>query len=127
MRQVMIRAWEIAREGATRFGGKVKEYFQQALVIAWKEAKAPKWIECSFSTSAVEHYTNKATLINLPEGSDLEGFKFWVPAYKLDGNNLGWLWLELLSSEEITIFKTEGYARVAEKSVKATEIVKAFA
>lgn len=35
----MTRAWEIAKEGAEKFGGKVKEYFQQALVIAWKEIK----------------------------------------------------------------------------------------
>jgi hypothetical protein len=35
----MTRAWEIAREGAKKFGGKVKEYFQQALVIAWAEIK----------------------------------------------------------------------------------------
>lgn len=35
----MTRAWEIAKEGQKRFGGKVKEYFAQALVIAWAEAK----------------------------------------------------------------------------------------
>lgn len=39
MKNVMTRAWEIAREGAKKFGGKVKEYFQQALVMAWKEFK----------------------------------------------------------------------------------------
>lgn len=39
MKNVMTRAWEIAREGAAKFGGKVKEYFQQALVIAWSEIK----------------------------------------------------------------------------------------
>lgn len=35
----MTRAWEIARKGAKKFGGKVKEYFTQALVMAWKEIK----------------------------------------------------------------------------------------
>ncbi len=35
----MTRAWEIAKKGQKRFGGKVKEYFAQALVMAWKEAK----------------------------------------------------------------------------------------
>jgi hypothetical protein len=37
---VMARAWEIAREGQRRFGGKVKEYFAQALVLAWKLYKS---------------------------------------------------------------------------------------
>ncbi len=35
----MTRAWEIAREGVKKFGGKVKEYFAQALVMAWAEIK----------------------------------------------------------------------------------------
>lgn len=39
MKNVMARAWEIAKEGAAKFGGKVKEYFQQALVMAWAEVK----------------------------------------------------------------------------------------
>lgn len=38
-KQVMIRAWEIAREGVKKFGGKVIEYFAMALKLAWKEAK----------------------------------------------------------------------------------------
>ena len=39
MKEVMIRAWEIAREGVKKFGGKVKEYIAEALRIAWKEFK----------------------------------------------------------------------------------------
>ncbi len=39
MKNVMTRAWEIAREGVKKFGGKVKEYFAQALVMAWEEVK----------------------------------------------------------------------------------------
>ena len=39
---VMKRAWEIARKGQKQFGGKVKEYFAQALVIAWAELKSRK-------------------------------------------------------------------------------------
>ena len=35
----MVRAWEIAKEGVKKFGGKVKEYFAMALKLAWKEAK----------------------------------------------------------------------------------------
>ncbi|MDW0113750.1 hypothetical protein QT711_11180 [Sporosarcina saromensis] len=39
MKNVMTRAWEIAKDGAAKFGGKVKEYFAQALVMAWAEIK----------------------------------------------------------------------------------------
>lgn len=39
MKNVMTRAWEIAKEGVAKFGGKVKEYFAQALVLAWAEIK----------------------------------------------------------------------------------------
>ncbi|QQZ64493.1 hypothetical protein JI735_34195 (plasmid) [Paenibacillus sonchi] len=39
MKEVMVRAWEIARGAVVRFGGKVKEYFAQALAMAWKEVK----------------------------------------------------------------------------------------
>ena len=39
MKEVMMRAWEIAREGQKKFGGKVSEYIAIALKIAWKEAK----------------------------------------------------------------------------------------
>lgn len=38
-KQVMVRAWKIAREAVVKFGGKAKEFFSQALAIAWKEVK----------------------------------------------------------------------------------------
>lgn len=39
-KQIMKRAWEIAKEGQKKFGGKVKEYFAIALKLAWKEVKS---------------------------------------------------------------------------------------
>ena len=42
MKKVMVRAWEIAREGAKKFGGKAIEYIAEALKLAWKEVKAMK-------------------------------------------------------------------------------------
>jgi len=39
-RSIMARAWEIARNGATQFGGKAREYFSAALTQAWAEARA---------------------------------------------------------------------------------------
>lgn len=38
LRQIMNRAWEMAREGARNFGGNAKLYFICALRIAWKES-----------------------------------------------------------------------------------------
>lgn len=35
MKNVMAKAWEIARKGQKNFGGKVKEYIAQALRMAW--------------------------------------------------------------------------------------------
>ncbi|PFW61564.1 hypothetical protein [Bacillus sp. AFS075034] len=35
MINVMQKAWEIAKDGQKKFGGKVKEYFSQALRMAW--------------------------------------------------------------------------------------------
>ncbi|EIT85926.1 hypothetical protein A374_08824 [Fictibacillus macauensis ZFHKF-1] len=39
MKNVMVRAWAIAKEAVNKFGGKVKEYFAQALAMAWAESK----------------------------------------------------------------------------------------
>lgn len=38
---VMARAWEIAREGQSRFGGKVREYLSASLKMAWAESRKP--------------------------------------------------------------------------------------
>lgn len=39
MKQVMKRAWELAKSGVKKFGGKVREYLAASLSIAWKEVK----------------------------------------------------------------------------------------
>lgn len=39
MKNVMVRAWEIAKGAVVKFGGSVKQYFAQALAMAWKEVK----------------------------------------------------------------------------------------
>lgn len=39
MKNVMTRAWEIAKEGAAKFGGKAVEYLAEALRMAWAEMK----------------------------------------------------------------------------------------
>lgn len=39
MKQVMKRAWELAKQGVKKFGGKVREYLAASLSLAWKEVK----------------------------------------------------------------------------------------
>lgn len=38
-KEIMVNAWKIAREGQKAFGGKVRDYFAQALKMAWAQAK----------------------------------------------------------------------------------------
>lgn len=38
----MKRAWEIANDAVNKFGGKAKDYFNNALKLAWKELKTGK-------------------------------------------------------------------------------------
>lgn len=48
MKNVMSRAWEIAREAVKTFGGSVKSYIAEALRMAWaevKEVKVADWFE----------------------------------------------------------------------------------
>lgn len=40
MKQVMTRAWEIAKAAVIKFGGSSKEYIAEAMKIAWSETKA---------------------------------------------------------------------------------------
>lgn len=96
MKKVMVRAWEIAREGARKFGGKVKEFFQQALIIAWREVKTmnsehiviKSWFlaknftegeryTISVSDLSIEKETEKAVFIKAD--SDFGFIKFWAP------------------------------------------------
>lgn len=39
-KEIMANAWKIAREGQKAFGGKVSEYFAEALKMAWVQAKS---------------------------------------------------------------------------------------
>lgn len=39
MKNVMTIAWKIAKDAVAKFGGKVKEYFAEALRMAWAQVK----------------------------------------------------------------------------------------
>lgn len=38
-KEIMVNAWKLAREGQKKFGGKVTEYFAEALKMAWAQAE----------------------------------------------------------------------------------------
>lgn len=54
-KQLMVRAWEIARQGQKNFGGKVSEYLSAALKMAWVEVKAPKTVTIKTTSGSKQH------------------------------------------------------------------------
>ena len=40
LKNIMTRAWEIAREAVANFGGKVVEYIAEAMKMAWAETRS---------------------------------------------------------------------------------------
>lgn len=51
MKNVMIKAWEIAKAAVIKFGGSSKEYIAEAMKMAWAEFKTPAKIEHSVETA----------------------------------------------------------------------------
>lgn len=64
-KQIMKRAWEIAREASVKFGGSSKSYFSESLRISWSEYKLPSYGEWKNSqaeykpSAAIAELTNK--------------------------------------------------------------------
>lgn len=54
MKQVMTRAWDLARNASKKFGGKAKDFLSQSLVIAWREFKKGIFITAKGSNRARE-------------------------------------------------------------------------
>lgn len=69
MKQVMVRAWEIAKASANKFGGKASEYISMALKMAWTEFK-----------KGVVNVVKKVAYLELGIGSNK--FKTWVAEIK---------------------------------------------
>lgn len=59
MKNVMTRAWEIAKEGQRKFGGKVSEYLAEALKMAWAETRRPKQVKVSVNYGWKKCYVAK--------------------------------------------------------------------
>lgn len=116
MKQVMVRAWEIAKEGQERFGGKVSEYFAIALKMAWEEAKKVKAVFTLYP--------------------DKRGVKSWVakivgthPTYKFDRqfintndtDMMGNKWFELEEGYyQYSSIKGKGYIKVVNGEILNT-------
>lgn len=49
-REIMVKAWTIAKEGAARFGGKVSEYLSEALKTVWANFKRDKALAAAAAT-----------------------------------------------------------------------------
>lgn len=71
MKNVMTKAWEIAKEAVAKFGGKVKEYFAEALKMAWAIEKAevevvkvPATIEIELSGGSRKHKSWVAEIVD---------------------------------------------------------------
>ncbi len=55
MEYVMKRAWEIAKEGQSKFGGKVSEYLSESMKIAWAESKQDEKVEIVLAPGSRKH------------------------------------------------------------------------
>jgi Streptococcus thermophilus bacteriophage Gp111 protein len=82
MKVTMANAWEFARRGAKKFGGKVKEYLAEALKLAWalykaqKERKggqiagiAPWFLQKTFNNPSVVHQIQHESIYKIKKAT----------------------------------------------------------
>ncbi len=111
MKNVMTKAWEIAKKGQKKFGGKVKEYFAEALRMAWAIIK--KGVE-KVEIGYKEYATKNGVRYFLT--NDVDGLKVSFLRKKLNG---------FTGKEFIKkIDMTNGYKRVQNK--KTGEIFRLY-
>lgn len=67
MKNVMTKAWEIAKKGAKNFGGSVKTYFAQSLKMAWVIVKKEAGAVNTNELVQVLKYGNTHACIAVPE------------------------------------------------------------
>ncbi|MCS4487174.1 hypothetical protein [Staphylococcus americanisciuri] len=102
-KQLFKHAWKLAKEGAEKFGGTSKEYFAEALKMAWAilkdynrpEIEVPAWIVrknvgnvhvVAKSVLSVEKETEKALCIHAT--GKFGSFSFWTPKSVLKEKNV---------------------------------------
>ena len=86
MKQVMVRAWEIAKEAVKKFGGKVKEFFAMALTMAWGEVKEGSFVVSMGSNRAKE--LKESLNITLELAEKLEAVEKAVQEYYSEDDKL---------------------------------------
>lgn len=117
MKNVMTRAWEIAKVGVKRFGGSVKEYFAQALVIAWAETKIPATVEWELPADSRKSRTWMARITGThpvykldrkfinPDGEDKYGDKLFdlKPGYYEANNGKRRYFIQVANGESVIV------------------------
>src|SRR5690625_3481822 len=63
MKNVMVRAWEIAKDGQKKFGGKVSEYSSEAVKMDWAEARAPQTVKLTTTSGSRTHKSWVAEIV----------------------------------------------------------------
>lgn len=99
MKNVMVRAWEIATLSAKAFGGKKREYLSGALRQAWKETKTqtlswvtPKGAKMEITVGVKNGSTKVLTIkANGKAGvvKNLEGFERPLLTFAFEGREAG--------------------------------------
>lgn len=106
MKLIMKNAWEIARRGQKKYGGKISEYFVEALKISWalyKKEKArkggdivmiaPWFLEKTFGHPSVVHTIQRESTLKIKKETEKAYFieavayqggievrnEFWAP------------------------------------------------
>ena len=62
MKNIMTTAWEIAKNGAAKFGGSVKSYFAQALKMAWALSRKAATITVTLAPGSNKNKTYVAQI-----------------------------------------------------------------
>ncbi|MGC4375943.1 hypothetical protein WD019_03225 [Fictibacillus sp. Mic-4] len=98
---VMKRAWEIARKGVERFGGKVKEYFAEALRMAWAEVKKANYVHKmvvignkASMTYTVERYMGSERVEVMSDLSKVEYASVYKNFYRRGANVIDFFCIE---------------------------------
>lgn len=127
-KEIMQRAWEIAREGVKKFGGKVKEYLSIALKTAWFEKRKPAILfefEASVYCKTPKEFWNYCKRRLLKKGVNIEDyfskFEEWEqPLYETDYSSTHDDWDRPVSETckqkkyEIHIYQQKAYNYILE-------------
>lgn len=98
MKNVMAKAWEIARGAVNKFGGKVSEYFSQALRMAWAYCKAAgddKQLLDRLNNKLVKMWADKENVLKPKYGTRSVFIKICI------NNNLNFYTLDVVAKTKL--------------------------